>query len=439
MKAPFIVASLLVNIALLAALAARPSLAPAGMQAFLVRHFHSDAPKAPPPSTAKVATAKRPKLWTTLHNEDAPTLIARLRAAGFPPNVIRAMVSAELSARYEAQLRALQEPDPNIPFWKQPANYYMTGDKRLEEMNRIYRERSRVLRDLFKDEFFASTDVSTAQRRQYGDLPLSKVEALQRIEDDYNEMIGAVRTETKGIMLPEDREKLALLNREKKADLGTVLSPQELEAYELRTSQSATMLRSRLATFEPTEAEFRLLYQAQLALNEKFQAGFEGVDYNVRQSHQNAYFDDLRAKLGEQRYAEFMRETSSDFQQLTRIAQRTNLPRETTLQAYDLRNSVAAESNVIFDNATLSTDAKREALKNLATNARNRILATLGPAAGPEYVRVSDQWLNQMERGSAVSFSRGGTFSIVTDQGTMGFSGPGAEYRRLPSTPQPGR
>lgn len=439
MKAPLIVASLLLNVALLAALAARPSLAPAGMQAFLVRHFHSDTPQPPPPATAKSVPAKRPKLWTALQHDDATTLIARLRTAGFPPNVIRALVTAEISARYDAQLRALQDTDPTVPFWKLPASYYMSGDKRLEEINRLYRERSKALRDLFKDEFFASTDASAAQRRQYGDLPLSKIEALQRVEDDYNEMIAAVRAEAKGIILPEDREKLALLNREKRADLASILTPQELEAYELRTSQTANMLRSRLAAFEPSEAEFRALYQAQLALNEKFQAGFNAIDYQTREAHQNTYHDQLRALLGDKRYADFVRETSSDYQQLTRLVQRENLPKETPLLTYDLRNAIAAESNAIFDNAGLSVEAKREALQQLAQNARNRILATLGPGAGPEYVRISDQWLTQMERGAAVSFSRGSSFSVVTDQGQIGFSGPSAEYRRLPLAPQPGR
>ncbi len=442
MKAPFIVASLLGNAALLAVLTARPSLAPAPVEAFILRHFHSAAPKAAPAPVRKTAAIKRDKLWTTLQSEDARTMIARLRAAGFPPNVIRALVTTEVAGRYDAQLRALQDTDPNVPFWKLPASYYMSGDKRLEEVNRLYRERSRALRDLFKDEFFASSDSSAGQRRQFGDLPLSKIDAVQRIEDDYNEMISAVRTEAKGITLPEDREKLALLNREKRADLAGVLTPQELEAYELRSSQTANMLRSRLANFEPSESEFRALYQAQLALNEKFQGGgFDTVDYQTRQEHQNAYFDQLRALLGEKRYADYVRETSSDFQQLTRLAQRENLPRDTTLLAYNLRDTIALESNQIFDHATLSVEAKREALKQLAQTARNRILATLGPGAGPEYVRISDQWINQVERGAAVSFSRGGTFTIVTDNGTMGFSGPGAEYRRLPfvPTPSPGR
>ncbi len=437
MNAPLIAASLLANAALFAVLAARPALAPAGVQDFLLRRFHSDRPAASAPAK-KPAAAAPAKLWSALHHGDPQSFVARLRAAGFPPSVIRALVSAEIAARYDERLRALQEPDPTIPFWKQPTSFYMAGDKRLEEINQLHRERARLLRDLFKDEFFAADDMSASQRRQYGNLSRSQLDAVQRIEDDYAEMIAAVRAEAKGIILPEDRDKLALLAREKRADLATVLSAQELADHELRTSQTSSMIRSRLGSFEPSEAEFRALYQAQVALNEKFPGSFDSIDYQTREAVQRSFHDQLRASLGEARYADYVRETSSDYQQLTRLVQRANLPAATALQTYEVRNAIAAESNAIFDNPQLNESAKRAALQALAQGARNRLLAALGPAAGPEYVRISESWLGSVERGAAVSFARGTTLMLVTDQGSMSFSG-GPEMRRLPPAPPPGR
>lgn len=438
MNAPLIIASLLANTALAAVLAFRPSLAPAGVEDFLLRHFHS-APAARVAAPAKQsAPAPQAKMWRSVHDEDPRAFIARLRAAGFPPAVIRALVSTEISARYDERLRALQDSDPNTPFWKLPPNFYMAGDKRLEEMNAIYRERSKVLRDLFRDEFFASDDISAAQRRQFGDLSRSKIDVLQRIEDDYTEMMGAVRSATQGIMLPEDREKLALLSREKRTDLSAVLSPQELAEYELRTSPTTNFLRTRLASFEPSETEFRALFQAQVDLNEKFQGSFNSIDFPARQEATKVFHDQVKAAFGEARYTEYARETSTDFQQLTRLVQKENLPRETALLAYNLRDAVAQQSNRIFDDATLDVQAKRAALQTLAQGARNQILATLGARAGPEYVRVADGWLNNVERGSAVSFARATSFAVVTDNGTTSSSG-NPEYRRLPPVSPPGR
>src|SRR5471032_2672419 len=119
--APLIIAgSLAANAALFGALAWQPALAPPVFRDFFTRHFHvSDAvmavaSKAP---TADPAAEARP-LWTALKSDDLPTLIARLRAAGFPPNVIREIVRLQVNARYNSRLAALMEPDPNLPFWK---------------------------------------------------------------------------------------------------------------------------------------------------------------------------------------------------------------------------------------------------------------------------------------------------------------------------------
>lgn len=426
----------LLNLALLAALAIRPELAPPALGQLFLRPPRQDAPPPRPPA-AKKSPARPAATWSALHSSDPAVLIARLRAAGFPAALIRALVAAEVQERYDVEIRRVRDPDPDTPFWKQPASYYLSGDRRFEELNRLYRERTRALRDLFKDEFFASSETTAAQRRQFGDLAPAKIDALQRIEDDYADMMAAVRAETRGILLPGDREKLALLQREKKADLAALLSPQEIENYELRASQTAHLLRSRLAGFEPTESEFRALYQAQLVLNEQFQGGFTATDHQTRQELQDAHFARLRTALGEQRFADYIRETSSEFEQLTRLARRDQLPDGTARRAYDLRYGIAAESNQIFDHPALSTEAKREALRNLATTARTQIMATLGPAAGPEFVRIANQWINLLERGAAISFSRPNAFLVVTDQGSMSMSGSGATFRPLPPTPQP--
>jgi hypothetical protein len=435
MKSRLVAFSGLLNLALLAAIVARPDLAPPALGQFFLRPPAVDQPA--PPRVAKNPPARTAAAWSALHSSDPAILIARLRAAGFPAALIRALVSAEVSERYDSEIRRLRDPDPDAPFWKLQTNFFMSGDRLFEELNRLYRERTRALRDLFKDDFFASSETTTAQRRQFGGLAPAKIDALQRIEDDYADMMAAVRAESRGLLLPEDREKLALLQREKKADLAALLSPQEIENYELRASQTANLLRSRLSGFEPTESEFRALYQAQLDLNEKFQGGFTAIDYQTRQELQEAHFARLRAALGESRYADYIRETSSEFEQLTRLSRRDNLPRETTLRAYDLRHGIAAESNQIFDHPTLSPEAKREALRNLAATARIQIISTLGPAAGPEFVRIANQWINTVERGAAVSFNRPNAFLVVTDQGTMSMSGSGATFRLLPPAPKP--
>jgi hypothetical protein len=439
MRTPIIVVSLIANTALVLLMASQPELAPAGLRDWVGRYLQAE-PDAPVKKSAvrRAAPPEKTSLWLKLRDEDPRTFIARLRAAGFPPALIRALVSAEINARYDGRFRALQEQDPNTPFWKLRPSYFMQGDKRLEEMNLLYRERSRVLRELFNDDFFATEDVTASQRRQFGELSASKIETIQRIEDDYTEMMSAIRASMQGIVLPEDREKLALLAREKRADLAAVLTPQELADYELRTSPTTSMLRHQLAGFDPSESEFRALFQAQQNLNGKFPGTFQSVNDETRTAAQRAFHDEVRAALGEARYSAYIRETTGEFQQLNRIAQKASVPRDTATQAFDVRESVAQESGRIFDDPALSGDAKRSALQQLAQSARTRILATLGPAAGPEYLKIAEAWLTQVERGSAVSFDGAKSMMVTNDFGSFGFSG-GPQYRRVTNSSQPGR
>ncbi len=443
--------SLTANIALFGALAWRPALAPPAFRDFFQRNFHADdAGGVPRPVTAATttATSAAKPLWSSLRTDDLPTLIARLRGAGFPAAVIREIVRQQVSARYNARLAALMTPDPNLPFWK-VSPYGPNDSKRQEEINQLDRERAKVVRDLLSDESLATGDVSAAQRRQFGNLSRAKIDAVQRIEDDYNDMFSAVRTAMNGITLPEDREKIALLNREKQADLASVLTPEELADYNVRSSPITNMLRNQLGLFDASESEFRAIFQMQQALNDKFPPSIGGGianigDYQQRQAVQQELEAQLKTALGDERYAEYSRDMNRDFQQLTRLTQRDNLPPETAVQAYNIRDQVAQASNRIYDDPALSADQKRAALQTLAQDTRAQLLSRLGPTSGPAYVKIADNWLNNVERGSAVTFTTsGGTSTMISStNGTtamVSLSSVVPNYRRVPNTPPPTR
>lgn len=419
--------SLALNVACFAVFALRPAISPGPVRDFFVRNFQRSA-EVPPPA-AKPVTPKpvaRQQLWPALDaGEDLPTLVGRLRAAGFPPEIIRAMVLAEISARYDAKMRAMFEPDPNTPFWKLTTNFFSSGDKRMEQYSAMQRERAKLQRELFADPFFSTDDVTAAQRRQFGNLSKQKIDVLQRIEDDYAEMTSAIRSATNGILLAEDREKMALLQREKLVDLASVLSPQELADYQMRSSPVANMLVRQLGGFNASEAEFRAIFQAQNAFSERVASTSPSLagNYEDRRAAQQQLNDQLKASLGDTRFADYLRETDRNYQQLLRLAERENIPKETALRAYNVRDNVAVESHRIADDGTLTLEQKRFALQALADRTRNELLGILGPAAGPTYVKVVDQqWLSMVQRGNAVSFT-GNTGSMTMSMGGSGSSG----------------
>lgn len=405
-------ASVIVNAGCFALLLINPRLAPPAVRDFLPAVFHPEAnaiaatgQKSPVPSAPVAASAvsERVPRWSAFASGDLSTLVANLRAAGFSPLIIRAIVTAQIDARFRERMNALVGPAADTPFWKpESVSFLSSSSKVYAEYSQIYRERSALLRQLLGNEALADSanEATAAQRRQYGDIPSNKIELVQRIADDYAEMTAQVQSGSQGIMLPADREKIALLAREKRADLAAILTPEELEGYEMRTSTVTSRMRQALTLMDATEEEFRAIFRAQQPLADVlYPTGTFGSD--AAQQRTNALktvAETLKAALGEQRFAEYTRATDYEYQNLVRIAQRDNLPIDRINAVYGLRDTVAKESSRIYDDKQLGPEEKRAALATLGQSIKSQILGTLGQTAGTAFMQ-SAQWATAPERG----------------------------------------
>lgn len=368
-------------------------------------------------AAAARAAAERAQIWAALATDDLPALVARLRAAGFSAVVIRGIVNARLDAWFRTRMKELAGDPGAAPFWK-PDGPGLFGNARLfEAQSQVYRERATRLRELLGDDFFAAGygNATAAQRAQFGDLPKNKIDLVQRINDDYAEMSAQITAAAQGMMLPEDRAKLALLEREKRTDLAAILSPAELEDYLMRSSPITLRLRAAFSLMDATEAEFRAIYRIQLPFADVlYPTSSAGVVYysgemaQQRRDAQTKIAEQTKAALGDERFAEFTRASSYEFQQLTRLAQRENLPAAAAVRAYDARDAAASESMRIMNDQSLTPDQKRTALQTLAATTTTQIVSALGAGAGTAYAK-SASWLNTIANGGAVSFSPDGS------------------------------
>ncbi len=407
--------TLAANAALVAIFAFRPALLPPAWR----EHFVSDTTRAAALAAqnksiadratvqARANASQRAKTWASLNTSDLRTLVARLRAAGFSPVVIRAIVGARIEESFAVRMSALIG-SLDAPFWKPDPFSSSQNPKFYEAQNQIYRDRTKALREILGDDYFAGSaiDTTTAQRRQFGDLPKSKIELVQRIVDDYAEMNSQVKAAGGGITLPEDREKFALLEREKRADLATILTPAELEDYEMRNSVITSRLRNGLTIMEASAAEFAAIFRAQQPFAELLyptnsgSISFSSDMSRQRTEAQKQIADQVRAALGEPRYADYARATSNDYQSLYRIAQRENIPMDAVNRAYDLRLSAAEESNRIND-AKLSPADRTAALQALAATIKTKLIGALGGNAAETYAS-SASWLTAIQKGYSI-------------------------------------
>jgi hypothetical protein len=426
MKLPAVLfaGSLIGNAALFATLAFKPALAPPAWRGF----FETVGVRAPEPA-AKVQPAAphpaakpggdRAETWARLNSGDLRTLVANLRAAGFTTDVIKAIVGSQIDRQFRDRMKQLVGTMTDVPFWKPDPMSSAGGSAQfINSLNQISRERSRAMRDVMNSDLFPgdASAAAAAQKRAFGMLSKEKGDLVQRIVDDYAEMTAQVRSGTQGIILPEDRAKIALLEKEKRADLAAVLTPDELEEYQMRTSTITSRLRMPLTIMDATEQEFRTLYAIQQKYADVLYPGSGGLGITLltadtmedRRTAAARAAEEATAALGAARGAEFLRASSNEYQHLYRLAQANGMPAEAATRAYDLRAATAEESMRIMNDRGMNNDDKRTALATLAQNTRSQLIGMLGATAGTAYGK-SASWLTQIERGGALTINADGS------------------------------
>jgi hypothetical protein len=337
--------------------------------------------------------------WSTLQNSDLSTLVARLRAAGFPPYVIRRIVSDRLEQSMIKRYNGVLKQQFDRPFWKDSSSAFL-DPKTMATMRAAGKEYSDTLKSLLGEDPDADSLTSVSQKRRYGDLPKAKLEQLQTIESDYSELTMQVQYTARGLMLPEDQEKLALLEKEKNADMAKLLTPQELEDYNLRSSASASQLRSNLTTFNPTEAEFRALYKLQSGLDDQYPQpmGITTAEQRApREAAEKQLQPQIQALLGPDRYADYQLATDPKYSSINRLVARLELPSSTSVAVVNVQETAQKQAMALRQDSTLSPDQRNAQMATLAQQAQAQLTAALGPSGFEAYKDYGGYWLQNLQ------------------------------------------
>lgn len=211
-----------------------------------------------------------------------------------------------------------------------------------------------------------------------------------------------IRAQSGGLLLATDRETLALLEQERRKDVAAILTPQELEFYDLQTSPAALTLRARLATFDPSEKEFRALFLLLRDFEGRFGAlnGAGGEDKSHERSAAEAELEArIKAALGDARYAEYRRQQDPAYRVAARISERFGLPPKRAGDVFALLQATQARLSALRGDASLTPAAAREALAKLGRETDARLVALLGGDGAELYKQTScGAWLRALER-----------------------------------------
>lgn len=343
------------------------------------------APAAGPAAPAASPVAA-PVTWQVLKpDQSLHGLVANLRAAGFPPSVVRAVVSQMMTERLDGA------GVDHLPFWKQnPGNpEYLAAQQQLSL------QRREMLEELLGADARPSATMTPAMReRRYGQLSDEKIDRIETMTREYSDLRTKLFAERK----TGDGQSLmatqAAVEQEMRAELATILSPAELEQYDMRSSTSANRLMSSLRGVDVNESEYTELFRAQKAFDAADPLRTGGAVSTDTMAQRNAAQDQLneqaRAVLTDDRFYEYLKAADSNY---ARIAQFTaNHPTITPAMTYDLTRIEREYQSAMMAgsrNPAGGTSAQeRMALLTAARTAyQEKVNTLLGPEIGAAYAQ----------------------------------------------------
>lgn len=377
----------------------------AALATWLLHHGHAEsarcvapasvAPVVPLPDPTDPLAGVDPHTWQVFTGGDLHELVGRLRAKGFPPHVIRAILTVQVQHQFADRYAKIVAAIRAEPYWMTR----MSGSNNPRISRDTY-QLQRDVRTAVNDLLGTSLDDTPANlrwlRRQYGDLSVAKLDQLQRIQADYDDMRAAARAEAHYILLPEDRDKLALLQREERADIERLLTPDEVLAMDLRSSGTANRLQAQLSSFHPTEDEYRRLFAIQQQFDDHFPTTNATPEQKrARTDAEPALQQKIAAALGADRYADYQRTTDPVWRHNDDFVSQFRLPDGTTAQLFAIEKDLSQRADALRAQHLPAVQLNDE-LTALVNEATVRLAPVLTPPLLAGY-KERTEWLRRLQ------------------------------------------
>lgn len=401
--------SLAVNVGLVAFLRLQPAAPSSGDASGLstaASGANGGSPRAADKNAPTSAPADSRKMWEKLHTDDLAALVARLRAAGFPNDVVRRVIGALVSERFDGRRLEIEKANLESPFWKNTASAF--NDPKIgPELRKLQVEQTEVMRQLLGGnlaELFAGSEDERAMLRfQIGDIAPDKLEQLYTAAMAYSDKLtqvyaGANAGGNRNIMLDSDREKLVAADKTYRDDLAKFLTPAEVQDFVMHNSQLAGQVRNILLPMKLSEAEYRAvfpLFQAYQDQNPTMNFTYLPPDASpAARAAVEQLNNQLAATLGPDRAADVQQATNLEYNQLNRLVTRLDLPLSAATQVAAVQKDALSRATALRSDGSLNAEARAAQFAALAQEASGKISAALGGQRGLDaYKDNGGQWL----------------------------------------------
>lgn len=222
-----------------------------------------------------------------------------------------------------------------------------------------------------------------------GGLSADKVARIDKIRRDYDEIRTKMSADygAAGDKFPGGvsafLKQLALLEREMHADFATVLTPGELEDYEMSESTTGQALRRRLGDSPVTDEQRRAVYRLQREFDDRFALVFDVSPAALaeRTKLQQIVREKVRALVGDAVFATWLSAEDPSYAAMRTMAAQQGLPGTTVEELWRIKNEFILGRLEIAAQAGLTAPQRAAMQTALADQARSRVSVLVRPEA----------------------------------------------------------
>lgn len=264
--------------------------------------------------------------------EDLKGSASRLRAMGFPRDVIYSMLYFTVSAEMEQKRIQLEFPD-GLEWWE-PAP--RQNELSRSDITQHILANDALVSDAVGPEWEPSRIELLRAQRKYGDLAWEDFQRLQSIEERRIRLsvgLGDVPDE-------EKRARLEQFDSDAQDEMDSFLTLAQKEEFNFRNSEGFEVAQRTFSQFELTEGDFR-----QLAgiYNEAYETiggrnAYQGSDPLVRRATMAPVEHATRDVLGDERFVAHMLDRDPRFQQVAKMTVSSGRGEEIALAVWEIQN-----------------------------------------------------------------------------------------------------
>jgi hypothetical protein len=339
---------------------------------------------------------------------DYKTYIANLRAINCPQQTICDIITADVNALYQSRKAALRPADADdFKFWQTTEHHRLRrpeADEISHEEAALDAEKQAVLQELLGGACQQTQSISSSQTNWDARLAFLSPEVraqARAIEDRYpglNDEIKDVVDKGSTTNQPADIMQSLQLYAQRKAELIQLLGTNNYELYDMATSWSGDNVRRGLMGFNPTEDEFRAIFDVWRAQDEGLATIYATgqPDPGVQ-----AVNDAIHQALGDDRFAQYARAWgNNDYHSDAELAYDYGLPSDLPDQLFDLRQQTEAQQQQLLSDPSLNDAQRTAALQALQAQTIQSMTQQLGPAAYQTYIQSTGNWIQNLAPGA---------------------------------------